>query len=257
MVLVMFRSFSSPAIVLRKNRVGEIHKGLSLLTPKLGLVSAIAHGAYKMKSRLRLASEPFGYVKVYLYHDPVKEQFKVTDLESIDLFECIRASVAKFFTASLWAETVLKSFGGGDSSRDLFRLLRDALCVLDTSPAGTETRVSVQFLIRFLSLSGYAPDLEGCSLCDRRIEETEALVLKQGGLELVCSGCAGSGAPGLPLSSGGRRYLSVTRGMSLEKAVKVGLEATGMTALKALLYDYLQSALDTRLKTLQAGPGIL
>jgi DNA repair protein RecO (recombination protein O) len=251
----MFRNSSSPAIVLRKNRVGEIHKALSLLTPEVGLISAMAHGAYKMKSRLRLASEPFGYVRVYLYHDPVKEQFKITDLESIDLFEGIRASVAKFFTASLWAEAVLKSFGGGDSFRELFGLLRDALGVLDRSPAGGETQVSVQFLIRFLALLGYAPDLECCSSCGRPFGEADGLELKRGSLDLVCAGCAGGG--GLPLSPGGRRYLGATREMRLERAARVGLEARAMTALKAMIHAYLQSALDARLNTLQAGSGIL
>lgn len=260
MGLVMFRSSFSPAIVLRKNRVGEMHKALTLLTPEAGLVSAIAHGAYKMKSRLRLASEPFGYVRVYLYHDPVKEQYKITDLESIDLFESIRTSVAKFFTASLWAEATLKSFAGGDSFRDLFDLLREALHLLDTSPAGGETRVSMQFLIRFLSLLGYAPDLEDCSRCGQRFGEPDSLVQLRGSLELVCTDCAGcadSGVPGLLLSPGGRRYLVVTRAMGLEKAMQVGLETGGMTVLKAMLYDYLQSALDTRLNTLQAGTGII
>lgn len=257
--LVMFRSSSSPAILLRKNRVGEIHKALTLLTPEAGLISAIAHGAYKMKSRLRLASEPFGYVRVYLYHDPVKEQFKITDLESIDLFERIRASVEKFFTASLWAEAVLKSFGGGESFGELFSLLRDSLKLLDRSPAGGETRVSMQFLIRFLSLLGYAPDLAGCSGCGRPLEGRETLLLKRGGLELLCPECAPGGgeAAGLPLSPGGRRYLEATRAMKLERAVQVGLEAGAMRALKAVLHDYLQTALDVRLNTLRAGAEIL
>ena len=51
----MERSISTNAIIIRRERFGEFHKGLTLLTSDLGLVSATAYGAYKMQSRLRYA----------------------------------------------------------------------------------------------------------------------------------------------------------------------------------------------------------
>ena len=55
----MYRSISTHAIVIRRERSGEFHKSLSLLTTDLGLINAIAYGAYKMNSGLRMGSEPF------------------------------------------------------------------------------------------------------------------------------------------------------------------------------------------------------
>ncbi len=113
----MQRSSTTPAIVLRKARVGEIHKALTLLTPARGLVQAMAYGALKFGSRLATASEPFHLLKAYLYHDPVKDQYKLTDVESLEPHDELRRSVAKFYTASLWAETCLKSYGGAAGER--------------------------------------------------------------------------------------------------------------------------------------------
>ncbi len=52
----MYRSISTQAIVIRRERSGEFHKNLTLLTSDLGLINATAYGAYKMHSRLRMGS---------------------------------------------------------------------------------------------------------------------------------------------------------------------------------------------------------
>ena len=49
----MNRSHSTDAIVLKNTRIGEIHKGVVMLTSDEGLVNAIAHGAYSQKGKLR------------------------------------------------------------------------------------------------------------------------------------------------------------------------------------------------------------
>jgi len=75
----MYRSISTQAIVIRRERLGEFHKSLTLLTSDLGLITATAYGAYKMHSHLRVGSEPFTWSSTVLYHNPVKKSYKVTD----------------------------------------------------------------------------------------------------------------------------------------------------------------------------------
>ena len=103
-----FRTVSTSAIVIRRERMGESHKDLVLLTADLGLVRATAYGAWKMHSTLRTGSEPFAHSLARLYHDPVRNTYKVTDLEVRESFDGLRADLGRIEAASLWAEVVLE-----------------------------------------------------------------------------------------------------------------------------------------------------
>jgi DNA repair protein RecO (recombination protein O) len=252
----MQRSSQTPAIVLRKARVGEIHKSLTLLTPARGLLSVMAYGALKIGSRLATASEPFHLLKAWLYHDPVRDQYKLTDAESLEPHDELRRSVAKFYTASLWAETCLKSYGGGQESAALFQLLADALHVLDRAPTGGELRLSAQFLARFLAVSGHRLDLEECGRCGLAFEPQATVFVSREEGSLVCASCRGEGSC-LSLPPGARKYLSATQGMPLTQAAAVGLEQGSLAALRAALYLLVQASLEAPLKSLDCAAGYL
>jgi len=251
----MLRTSTTPAIVLRKARVGEIHKALTLLTPAQGLVQAMAHGALKIGSRLATASEPFHLSKAHLYHDPVKNQYKVTELESLEPHEAIRRSVARFFTASLWAEACLRSYGGAEESAALFELLAEALRLLDRASAGRELTLSLQFLLRFLAVSGHRVDPEQCARCQLAFDPQGPFYLCREEGAFVCSACAGVEDPSLPV--GARRYLVRTLALPLAPAAAVGLEQASLAALRGALYTLVQASLDAPLNTLQCAAGIL
>jgi DNA repair protein RecO (recombination protein O) len=123
----MFRHSFSQVIVLHVYNIGEYHRGITLLTPEQGIISAIAHGAKKIKSRFRSVAETFTLARVYLYYDPVKQSYKITDMEAVETFPGIRQSLVRFYTASLWTEIVIKSFGGGGHGPELFELLAQCL----------------------------------------------------------------------------------------------------------------------------------
>jgi DNA repair protein RecO (recombination protein O) len=252
----MQRSSTTPAIVLRKARVGEIHKALTLLTPARGLVQAMAYGALKFGSRLATASEPFHLLKAYLYHDPVKDQYKLTEVESLEPHDELRRSVAKFYTASLWAETCLKSYGGGQESASLFELLAEALRLLNRWPAGRETSLSLQFLARFLVVSGHRLDLEQCGRCGLGFEPLVTVFVSREEGSLLCASCREDGGA-LSLPPGARRYLAATLGLPLAQAAAVGLEQASLAALRAALYLLVQASLEAPLKSLDCAAGYL
>jgi DNA repair protein RecO (recombination protein O) len=207
-----------------------------------------------MKSRLR-PCEPLTIIRAYLYHEPVKNQFKLTDAEVLDLLEGIRGSVVRYFAASLWAEVALKSYGAGESFGELFRLLHDALLLLDRMPEDREGLLTVQFLMRFLELSGHGPELGHCDGCNAAFAPAEtAFVSRQSGA-LNCGRCAG--ADSLPLPGGARAYLERTLRLPLAQAARVGLEAEALAALRRVVFHLVESSLESRLNTLRAGEGIL
>ncbi len=154
----MERHSTCEAIVLENRRFGELHKGVSLFTPENGLVRATAFGAYSRKGSLRGITDPFVWGKFYIYRDPVKQNVKISDVEVFDMFYGIREDVIRYYVASLWAEIVLRSFGGGEAAHELYDVFRE--CLLLVRDAG-ETRVRLvcsQFLLRFLAITGAPVD---------------------------------------------------------------------------------------------------
>ena len=243
----MFRHSVTQAIVLQSRQFGEIHKTVTLFTPAEGLVSAIAHGAKKIGSRLRSTTEVFCLSRVFLYYDPVRRSYKITDMEGLSLFHGIRASLARYYAASLWAELILKSYAGGESARSLFALLRDCLALCEAAPHDAVRRISLQFLWRYLSLTGQAPDLERCSECGRAVGDEEGLAW--GEAAALCFRCAARAAGTIAVPAGARRYLLHTAALPLEGAARVRLDAAAESALRSLLLAVVQNVLEVPLSS--------
>jgi len=237
----MYRSISTQAIVIRRGRVGEFHKSLTLLTADLGLITATAYGAYKAQSRLRLGSEPFTWCTAHLYHNPVKKSYKVTELEISSSFEGLQADLGRLAAASLWAEIVQKSYGAGEMSGGLFGLFRDSLTLLENSDPAREQSLTLQFLWRFLGLAGYQPELNACDSCGAAFGGRSAwYVARSHGL--LCAECAGQGGSQLP--PGALRFIGATQEMPLSQAVLVQVEAASRAALRAALLGLVQAVLE-------------
>lgn len=245
-----FRTLSTSAIVIRRERMGESHKGLVLLTADLGLVRAAAYGAWKMHSALRTGSEPFVHSLVRLYHDPVKNTYKVTDLEVRETFDGLQHDLARIEAASLWAEVVLRSIAAGETAGGLYRLLLASLRALESGGAARAPYVSAQFLWRFLDLAGYRPDPSACERCGRAFGESEGAVWLAVSGGIACGACAGTA--GFPFSAGARRYLEATRDLDFDAALAIGLDAASLAGLAVAMQHAIRGVLETDLVSLRA-----
>jgi DNA repair protein RecO (recombination protein O) len=253
----MRRNFSTDVIVLRNYPIGENHKGVVLLTRDHSILHAIAHGAASSKGKLRNLVSPFCEGTGYIYFEPVKKSYKFSDMDCRQFHTGIRSNLVKFFTASLWAEVVLHSFGGGGPHDDgeAYALFTFALSLLEDCIDKSIVAHSVQFIWRYLKILGLQPELNRCASCSRILEQNEPAVLSSSGHSLLCTGCSGGG--GLILTAGALKYLKTTGKMEFRTALRVGLEPASMTGLKEVFYRLLQEILEQPLKTLRAGTGIL
>ena len=246
------------AVVLHTHRIGELHKGVTLLTRDIGIISAIAHGAKKTKSKLRSSTESFCLSTVYLYLNPVKQSYKITDMTVREHYGGLRTSLVRFFTASLWSEVVLKSYGGGDCSPPVFDLLTSSFRWLDQSEEQKSIYISFQFLWRFLALSGYGSELDSCSNCGRRVEPQETILLPRQTSGFYCSRCISvAGSVALPLSPGSRSYLKQTVRQPIGSVLRVSLDNQSVEGLRAVMYELIQGALETRLNSLMSSKGMI
>ncbi len=254
----MSRNLVVEAIVLKADRLQEFHKSVTLLCAELGIIRGVAHGVYLGKGKLGSASDPFACSRTYLYYNPVKRSYKITEMEPLDLFAELRADLDRFYNASLMAEVILKSFGGGgpESTGRCYDLLKEALAALDR---GAETtRVRVQFLWRFVGQLGFMPSLERCESCGRSGREAAGLVYRVSEGDFVCEACARSAPDSprgatIPLSAEAARYLLLSSAMGLPEAVAVDVDPGSMRGLVRVLHTLIQEIVEAPIQTLKAG----
>lgn len=247
----MYRNNFLNAIVLKTYEIGEMHRGVMLLTPQNGIISAIAHGAKKIKNRFRSPTEQFCISKFYLYYNPVKRDYKITDIESFRVFSNIRNSLSKFYTASLWVEIILRSFAGGENTSLIYNLLGEALDILNKLEENKIHYILIQFIWRFICISGYNPQLDSCSSCGRVQEAGEKMFLE--GNAFNCTAC--SKHFDLVLSPGSRMYLINTVKKPLPAALKISMDNESAEGLKNVLYSLIQNILETELNSIKCSEG--
>jgi len=257
----MNRSHATDAIVLRTHRIGEIHRGVVLLSRDSGLIRAIAHGANSPRGKLRGSTVVLAAGTAFLYTNPRTQSTKITDMDSTEFFPAIRSDLQKYFTACLWSEVVLKSFGSGGGPEAMFDLLVGSLRLLDGATSATTDLVSVQFLWRFLGVSGSQPDLELCAGCGESIARGDDVVYvpEDHGFCSLAHDCSAAPAESVSLtwSSGTRMYLRHSANLSLDESVRVSPPPKAGAALKRVLYYMVQDLVETPLNTLKSGAGII
>ncbi|AFG37503.1 DNA repair protein RecO [Spirochaeta africana] len=146
----MERNQRFTAVILKQRPVGETHAGLTILSPSQGLVSVIAHGVHSVRGSLRGKIAPFTIAEFDIYHDPVKNRRKVADMVIDTQLPGIRENIERFYTASLWAEIILKTHGGGEAAGFVYSLLTESLRLLDECRPEQIRRLSIQFLLHWL-----------------------------------------------------------------------------------------------------------
>ena len=245
----MQRFFITHGIVLHTYRIGEIHKGVVFLTSDQGLVTAVAHGAKKVTSRLRSASETFCLSQLHLYRDPTKDSQKITEAQVEESFSGLRISLPRYYNACLWAEIVMKTFGAGDHGSSVYGLLSQSLQILNEANPDKIPYLSFQFLWRFLDIAGLKPDLHACAQCGREFGDSETVCVGGGGSGFFCRACEPGMERSVPL--GARKYLSATEGMTLSRSLGIGLAHSARKLLETALFGLLEGLLETRLNSVR------
>jgi DNA repair protein RecO (recombination protein O) len=253
----MRRTLTSDTIILKNTPFGEIHKNVTMFTREYGLLHAIAYGALKGTGKLRSLTSPFAFGTVYLYNEPVKGSYKITDMDVKEFFEGVRQNLRKFFAASLWAEIVLYSHGGGESSHALFGFLLEAMRHLERLENEQDVPYStIQFIWQYLKLMGARPQTDTCVRCDRAIQDSEDAEYSRTETGFLCRECS-AGTGDLTLGSGSRRYLAHTAELPFDRAVGFRLGPVSLGRIRQLMFRLAEDATERELNTLKSGEGLL
>ena len=171
---------ATPAIVLKVTPFSETSKIVRLLSRDHGLVSVLARGARRAKSRSGAGLDLFAVGTATVR---IKVQ---TDLHTLTGFELTRAhshiadDVARFGAASALAELALKC-APAEPHPESFAALEDGLDALDRASAGEEDAAALAACWRLVVALGFEPVLDRCAVCGAPVQGALAFSAVQGG----------------------------------------------------------------------------
>jgi len=225
---------TTKALVLRSIPYLDNHRLLTLFSADLGKLSAVAHGALSVKSKLRSASALFAGGEYVLSgrDDRLSVVSFCPDGCYFGAMDDLSAATHASYLCAL-CDTVLQP---GQPAPELFSLLMEAmahLCYGEHSPV----LVFNAYLLRMLDALGYAPELNACRVCGANKGQPKFVPDKGG---LCCHRCA----PGA--SDVSREALAFLRGA---RSGAIGALTEGQAvALRALLTDYCHVCIDRKLR---------
>ena len=184
--------YRDEALVLRAQKLGEADRIVTLLTREHGKVRAVGKGVRRTSSRVGARLEPFMFVDAQLYVGRTLDV--VTQVETIGPFaSAIARDYALYTAGTAMLETAERLTEEGEPSVQQFWLLAGALRALAEHHHAAGL-VLDSYLLRALSIAGWAPSFTDCARCGEPGPHT-AFSVATGGA--VCPRCRppGSTAP--------------------------------------------------------------
>ena len=157
--------YRDQAVVIRTQKLGEADRIVTLISREHGRIRGVAKGVRRTKSKFGARLEPGSYIDVQLYTGKTFDV--VTQVESLENFgDAISHDYQKWTIASAILEAAERfTSNEGEPSRQQFLLLLGALKAL-AHESHDPSLILDAYLLRSLSIAGYAPSMTICSRCE-------------------------------------------------------------------------------------------
>src|SRR5215218_7084181 len=156
--------YSDEAIVLRTRKLAEADRIITLLTRQHGVVRAVAKGVRRTTSRFGSRLEPFTHVDLQLAEG--RNLDTVTQAETLTPYsKGLGLDYDRYTAGTVMLETADRLVAEErQPSVQQFLLLVGGLRAMATGEHGSG-QVLDSYLLRSLSVAGYAPSFDACARC--------------------------------------------------------------------------------------------
>lgn len=189
----------TPGLVLRRSDYSDYDRMVTIFSPEMGRVDAIARGCRRPKSPLVTAVEPFTSGEFQLYQKG--DRYSLEQCQISENYYALRTDYDRLLHGAYWLKLLDAAILPDTPAPALFIMTLRALAHLnwgDQPPA----MVTMAFEMHFMALNGLAPRMDACMRCGRPVDGDARFDASLGGA--VCLNCM-SNAP--RISNGARRIL--------------------------------------------------
>jgi len=232
--------------------IGEADRILTLFTPELGKVRAVAKGIRKPRSRKAGHLELFTCTRLLLAVG--RDLDIITQAEGLDPYRPLRDDLLRGAYAAYMVELLDRFTPDAEENPELYQLLREGLTWAAT--AADLALAARYYELHLLGLAGYQPQLRRCVVCGRQLAaEDQFFSSLEGGV--VCPSCAAqrAGGPGpagrLPLSLGALKLLRYMQSSAYSKVAALNVSSRTQAEVEYLLARYITETLERQLKSIE------
>lgn len=238
------RVYKTEAIVLKRTNLGEADKILSLYTPNLGKIRAVAKGVRRPKSKLG------GHVETLTRSSMMLAQGRnldiVTQSQTIDSFLALRNDLWFTSCALYVAELVERFTEEHMENYPVYRLLRHTIdSIVDTEDIDLLLRY---FEIQLLGYLGYKPQLHTCIHCKAELEPVENYFSSSGG-GVLCPDCRATEPRVRLLSLNALKVMRLFQTSTYDQVKKVHLNLGLAKELETTMREYIRYILEREVKS--------
>jgi len=169
--------------VLRRYNFRETSLITTIYTAKFGKIRGILKGFYTPKKEFSSPLDIFS-LNEFVFYPKKSEIWLISYTDLISDYSFLRSNLFKASIGAVFLNLINKTMQLWDKSYDVFCLLNNCLNLLKEE---NEFKILYIFLIKFLTLSGFKPELNHCINCRSLLGEEVSFSVLKGGL--ICKGC--------------------------------------------------------------------
>jgi DNA repair protein RecO (recombination protein O) len=239
------RDYKTEAIIIKKTRLGEADRILTMYTPHLGKIQAVAKGVRQPKSKMSGHLELLTYSMVSLARG--RNLATVTGSQTINGFLDIKSDLELTSYALYIIELVNQFTEDGIEDYPLFKMLVDALEKLSTEK--NRELVLRYFEVQLLDNLGYRPQLKQCVSCRTQLKpQINQFCPGAGGM--LCPSCSRTGSFGYRLSVNGLKVLRLLQDGDYNTISRLKMPVELSLELERLIRAYIKYLLEKDIKSI-------
>jgi len=238
------RNYQTEAIIIKKIKLGEADRILTLYTPHLGKFGAVAKGVRRPRSKLAGHLELLTHSLVSLARG--RNLDTITGSQTINSFLPLKSDL-QLTSYALYAAELIDQFTVENiENYPLFQVLVDTMHHL--CQGGDNELVLRYFELHLLNEVGYRPQLQQCVSCHLPLKPViNSFCSSEGGM--LCPVCSQSQPLTHPLSVNALKVLRLLQGSDYNVTSKLRVNPALSGELEGVMRGYLKYLLEREVKS--------
>lgn len=238
------RNYQTEAIIIKKVKLGEADRILTLYTPHLGKIQAVAKGVRRPRSKMSGHLELLTHSLVSLARG--RNLDTITGSQTINSFLPLKSDL-KLVSYALYTTELVNQFSAENlENHPLFQLLLQTLHRLCQN--GDNELVLRYFELHLLNAAGYRPQLGQCVSCRSMLKDTTNS-FSPGAGGMLCPACRQSQPQSYPLSANAQKVLLLLQNNDYSIVSKLELDSELSRQLEMVMRNYLRYLLEREIKS--------
>jgi len=239
------RNYQTEAVIIKKTKLREADRILTLYTPDMGKIQAVARGVRRPKSKMAGHLELLTHSLVSLARG--RNLDTITGSQTINSFLPLKSDLLLTSYALYIIELVNQFTADHVENRPLFQLLLESMKNL-CQPANKDLALR-HFEINLLGEVGYRPQLQQCVACHSPLEPiTNSFCPSAGGM--LCPDCSYREQLTHPLSVNALKVLRLLQSGQYETINRLRMNTKLSHELEMIMRNYIKYLLEREVKSI-------